>query len=205
MRRFAPLGLTFILAGCASMSADECLTADWQAIGYEDGARGAPVSAVSDRRKVCAKKAGVILDMNAYTIGREQGLIVYCQPSNGFAVGARGVRYNGVCRGEGELAFLDAYQEGAHLFSLEQAVSAIGQQIVNVHHDLDHIADQIAETEAYLIAPGTPPAERILAIKDLQRLAEEKGSAETALIALNRDHVRAQEQLAAYRAELAYY
>ena len=33
---FAVIGLS----GCASMSADECMTVDWTTIGYEDGSRG---------------------------------------------------------------------------------------------------------------------------------------------------------------------
>jgi len=28
---------TLVMSGCASMSSDECMTADWTAIGYEDG------------------------------------------------------------------------------------------------------------------------------------------------------------------------
>ena len=28
------------LGGCAGMGADECRTADWRAIGYEDGVQG---------------------------------------------------------------------------------------------------------------------------------------------------------------------
>ncbi|MCA8888951.1 MAG: DUF2799 domain-containing protein, partial [Parvularculaceae bacterium] len=72
------------------MSKEECRLADWQAIGYEDGARGAPVSAISARREICAKKANVAPDMDAYLVGRAQGLEIFCRPSNGFELGARG-------------------------------------------------------------------------------------------------------------------
>ena len=43
------------IAGCSTMSADECVTADWRTIGYEDGAAGREVSAISRHRKACAK------------------------------------------------------------------------------------------------------------------------------------------------------
>ena len=61
-----------LLTGCAGgLSKDECLYADWRAIGYEDGARGAPASAVSSHRQACAKKAGVTPDMSEYLAGRD--------------------------------------------------------------------------------------------------------------------------------------
>ena len=41
-------------AACASMSEDECRTADWRTIGYEDGAAGASATALGHRREACA-------------------------------------------------------------------------------------------------------------------------------------------------------
>ena len=32
--------LVFLLPGCASLNREECVSADWFAIGLEDGARG---------------------------------------------------------------------------------------------------------------------------------------------------------------------
>ena len=43
------------LSGCATMSGDECLTSDWNAIGYEDGARGYTADRIGKHRKACAK------------------------------------------------------------------------------------------------------------------------------------------------------
>lgn len=75
MRRVTIIALLFTLAGCAGgMSKDECLYADWRAIGFEDGSRRGPAGAVSSRRTACANKAGVTADMRAYLAGREEGL-----------------------------------------------------------------------------------------------------------------------------------
>ena len=191
------------LAGCASMSAEECLTADWRAIGYEDGARGAPVSAVSQRRQACAKKAGVTVDMAAYMAGRDRGLVEFCQPSNGYAIGSRGGVYNGVCTGPEEYDFVAAYEAGRRLYTLEREVGVIAADIQKAHYDLDEIDEDIAFAEAELIAPETPHPERVIILKDIKRLSEERGNIETAIIALNRDHVRAQEELTDYRAFIA--
>ena len=190
-------------AGCASMSAQECLTADWRAIGYEDGARGASVAAVSPRRRACADKAGVSVDMAAYMDGRDAGLVLFCQPGNGYALGARGGAYNGVCAGPQEAGFIAAYESGRELHALERRVAGIEADIRLAHGDLDALAEDIAVAEADLVASDTPHEDRVLLLAKVKRLSEERGNIETAIIALNRDHVRAIDALDAYRAFIA--
>lgn len=204
MRRFALLAGAVLTAGCASMSKEECLYADWGAIGYEDGAAGRPVSAISSRRAACAEKAGVTVDMIAYRGGREEGLELYCEPSNGYVVGASGGAYYGVCTGPREAAFMTAYETGRHLYRLESAVAALAADIRQARIDLGDVEHRIAHTETALISFETPHAERLELLAQLKHLSEEKGNIETALIALSRDHVRAEDDLAAYREELAY-
>lgn len=196
--------LAMAAAGCSGMSKEECLYADWRAIGYEDGAAGRPVSAVSSRRATCAKKAGVTVDMVSYQAGRGDGLRTYCQPSRAFSEGSRGAYYHGVCTGPEEFEFTAAYQAGHQLYALRQTVAGISSDIQRAHNDLDRVAHDIDHTQGALISPGVPVPERVQLLADLKNLSEEKGNIETALIALNRDHVRAQEDLRAYEAELAY-
>ena len=62
-----------VVSGCSTMSADECVTADWRTIGYEDGAKGREASAISRHRKACAKH-GVTANFDAYEEGRHEGL-----------------------------------------------------------------------------------------------------------------------------------
>ncbi len=204
MRPVATILAVLALSGCASMSAEECLTADWQAVGYEDGARGASVSAVTSRRQNCAKKANVTVNMAAYMTGRDMGLVEFCQPSNGYALGARGGAYSGVCSGPEEREFTAAFEAGRQLYLLEGAVASTRAQIQKAHYDLREVENQITHTEVTLIAPGTPAAERLHMLAELKHLSERKGNIETALIALNRDQVRAQDELADYRSYIAY-
>lgn len=111
------------------MSKEGRLYADWQAIGYEDGARGAPVSAISSRRQACVKQIGEAPDMAEYLAGREQGLRQFCQPSNGFRLGADGATYHGVCAGPEGDSFAAAYESGRHPYSLGSAVDSTGNAI----------------------------------------------------------------------------
>ncbi len=196
-------GILFV-SGCAAMSKDECLYADWQAVGYEDGAAGNSVSAVSSRRTACAKKAGVTLDMAAYSRGRDQGLTVFCQPAKGYALGVHGGAYHGVCSGPVEAAFIDAFETGRQLYNLERNVASIEARLRQAHYDARAAEHGIAEIESALISTKTSNVQRLELLAEYKHLAEEKGNIETAVIALNRDHVRAEEELAEYRDFLTY-
>lgn len=206
MKRFLT-AMAVLLAGvgCASMSKEECVTADWRAIGYEDGAAGRSVSAVSARRQACANKADITVDMAAYTAGRNEGLGLYCRPSNGYAVGSRGGSYYGVCTGDEEHEFLAAYETGRELYGLKSAVTSIGGQIRQAQYDLRHVESRIAETEVALVAPGYSAHERLTMLAELKTLSEEKGNIETALHALHRDHALAQNDLSAFQSDLAFH
>ncbi|MET0809299.1 MAG: DUF2799 domain-containing protein [Pseudoxanthomonas sp.] len=81
--------LILALSGCATMNKDECLTVDWRTVGYEDGVAGRSGDRIAQHRKACAKH-GVAPDLDAYQSGRDQGLREYCQPDNGYQLGARG-------------------------------------------------------------------------------------------------------------------
>ena len=54
------------LAGCSSMSANECMATDWRTVGYEDGVSGYSGDRVGQYRKACTKH-GVSPDLNVDT------------------------------------------------------------------------------------------------------------------------------------------
>lgn len=107
------------LSGCATtMSQNECLTADWYAVGLEDGARGQAISRVTGHRQQCAE-FGVTPDMQAYQQGRDEGLDYFCTLSNGVAVGKTGRSYAGACPGELEYYFLTGYRLGREVHRVD--------------------------------------------------------------------------------------
>jgi len=193
-----------LLGGCAGMSKNECLYADWSTIGYEDGAAGRPVSAVSPRRTACAKKAGVTVDMASYNAGREEGLYLYCQPSNGYAIGANGARYYGVCSGGDEEDFLTAYGIGRRMFSLEQNVSTVNGRIHQARQDLQDTEQYISDAQTALISPSTPMADRPALVLEIKDLYEDRDEIERALVLLHRDLARAEAALADYEEQIAF-
>ena len=198
------LAMSMLLAGCAGgMSKDECLYADWRAIGYEDGARGASATAVSPRRQACANKAGVTVDMESYLAGRDEGLEEYCQPAKAFSVGAAGGRYYGVCSGPEEDEFLNAFQSGNQLYILKGNASAAANRLYKAEHRLTDLRHSIDEAELALISPATPHLERVDILVDLKNMREEHERIAASLGPLAYDVERAEEELADYRAYLA--
>ncbi len=208
-RKSGAILLTIILAGlsgCATMSGDECMTSDWSAIGYEDGARGYTTDRLASHRKACAKH-GVTPDFSAYQSGRDQGLVEYCQPSRGFNVGSRGGSYNGVCNVNLEADFLDAFNTGRHLYSLRSDVNRATSSINSKENELEEIEDAVIQNGIDIIAKDTTQKERILLLADMKDMAERTGQLEAEIKDLYEVRAYAQAELEHYQlvvADLGY-
>lgn len=192
-----------VLQGCASgMSKDECLVADWYAIGYEDGSRGAPASTIGKHRKSCAEH-GVAPNMQAYQQGRDKGLTLFCQPSKAFNLGARGYGYSGVCPREIEPEFLAAYNSGRKLYELEASVNYTNRQLHAKKQHLKKLKHMMIDTAAALISDQTLPEERVHLLAESHDLATKHGQLEAEIEALEHDRVEQENELARYRAQLS--
>lgn len=101
MQLFAMTIAVLLVGGCASLSKNECINADWRLIGYEDGVSAQPADRIGNHRKACAKH-DVVPDKNAYDFGYEEGIYDYCSESRGYADGNRGNRVNGFCPTDAE-------------------------------------------------------------------------------------------------------
>ena len=191
-----------VMSGCASMSAEECMSSDWYAIGFEDGARGYGADQLSNRRQACAKH-GVTADFQAYQSGRTEGLKEFCQPQRGFNVGAAGGRYNGVCPSHLEPGFLDAFRVGAQLHTLRSNVNSANYRISSKQAELARLEDSIRAKEAALIAAETSVQDRILIVADLKDMNERTGQLEAEIVALIEDRILHEQELASYEQVLA--
>jgi hypothetical protein len=194
--------VTLVMSGCASMNSDECMTADWNAVGYEDGARGYTTEQFSKHRKACASH-GVTPSFADYQAGREKGLVEFCQPGRGFDVGASGSGYNGVCSVNLEPDFLDAYNAGRHLHTLRSNVNYASSSISSKENEMERVDKKIREKEAALIASETTIEQRILLLADLKDLSEKTGELASEIEHLYEDRARYRVELENYQASLA--
>lgn len=171
-RLLGAIGLV-LAAGCGTLGKQECLHADWQTIGYEDGLAGQPAARIGAHRMACAKYQ-VIPDLKAYSAGRDSGLNEYCQARNGYRAGLHGQAYHNVCPAASELAFVDAYRQGRQIYDARAELRTVQSQLQSARDALvqaDKTADKV---KVELIRPDTAPARRLALAQELERLAEER-------------------------------
>src|SRR5205085_7248960 len=128
LRTASSLALLLALAGCASMNRNQCLNADWYAIGLEDGARGRAVERLGDHRRACAEY-NVAPDTARYVAGRNEGLKSFCTYERGFSEGRAGNPYEAACPAPGATAFLAGYNRGRELHDLYQRRDEVQREI----------------------------------------------------------------------------
>lgn len=111
-----------LLSSCATLSKEECVVGNWQAIGYNDGVAGYPSNRLAAHSKACAK-VGIAADFQAWERGRQLGLKQYCTLSNAYNIGRRGVELNSVCPVDSLYALQQANQQGREYYSLNKQLN----------------------------------------------------------------------------------
>lgn len=166
----APILLSLLFSGCAAMGKKECLNAQWQNVGYEDGAKGYNGSRIGEYRKSCAEY-NVSPNLEAYVQGRQQGLIEWCTPSNGYYQGTRGAIYNGVCPKALEPDFELAMSEGRAVYDYLKKIRNQEKLIARLQGEHGAIEEEISSLELKLISDHVQPQKR-RALLDEIRVAE---------------------------------
>jgi hypothetical protein len=118
----ATILMAYALSGCATMSPEECLQANWEEVGYNDAVEGYPVSRSSEHREACAS-TGVQVDFELYRNGHALGLPYYCTRETGFETADHGGDFATQCRRETFPNYLVGYSEGLDVFALKTARS----------------------------------------------------------------------------------
>ena len=192
------------LSGCASMSADECLTLDWATIGFEDGSRGYTADRVGTHRKACAKH-GVAADLAAYQRGHAEGIEAFCQPGRGFNFGVNGGGYRGVCPAHLEPDFLEAYSAGHKLYSLRSSLNTANSLIYSKEAEKDNAEKRIVAAQFELIDDETTSEQRVNLLLELKNLAERIGELDVEIEQLIADRARIEQELQYYESTLTAF
>lgn len=159
--------LSLLLSGCAIMGKDECLNAQWQNVGYEDGTKGYTASRISEYRKSCAEY-NVSPDLGAYMKGRQHGLAEWCTPSNGYYQGTIGATYNGVCPETLEAGFQSAMYEGRAVYNYRKRVHDHEMLVARLLREHASIEKEIYYMEAELINAHTRPQRRRFLLNEIR-------------------------------------
>ena len=204
MRQVLTIAVLLALGGCSStsMTKAECSTADWRAIGYEDGAKGRSTETFGVRRKACAEH-GVAARFDAYLAGHDEGLAVFCRPQNGYRLGARGYRYSGTCPAHLEQGFRSAHADGYGLYERRRARDGIARELQRSKRRSNEIEHLLVDRTARLASPMLMPAQRASIAVEIKQLAEEKAQLHQHIRQLEHDHALASEDYEAYRSQVA--
>lgn len=137
------------LQSCATMSKNECLSGDWRTIGFEDGAKGYGRERIGEHRQACVDY-GVAPDLAAYQQGYEQGLLSFCTPRNGFAVGRNGYEYTGICPARVEEGFLQGYEGGREIYRITTKSNNLGSDLQRLYSRLERTEHDLYHSERML-------------------------------------------------------
>lgn len=124
LRCFTTLLLAAALGGCASMSKEECLTADWYEQGMRAAMSGDARTRIERDREAC-REVSVVPDRQQYFSGYDMGLMRFCTPENGAYWGRSGRYYGQTCPVAIEPIFLESYRAGYRVYEAEQELERL--------------------------------------------------------------------------------
>lgn len=152
-KRFLICGMALVgilLSSCALfklMNEKECLNADWDVIGFEDGAGGDPFDRFNRRRKDCAEYS-VVAKLNQYQTGRQRGLEqVYCTKQKGIEEGLKGRTYQYVCPANLEPDFLAGYEPAIEVFKVTEEIREVEDEMERVDHEIEEVRERLMDPD----------------------------------------------------------
>lgn len=159
------------LSGCASLSEEECLTADWRLLGYEDALRGRSTATISQHRRACAG-VSVVPDLELYQQGHQEGARLYCTAANGYRAGSGGSTYQGICPADLETGFLRAYQDGRELYAVTSEIGTLQAATSRNESEIERIRRQIEELEDEIVAEDSTADQRRSKLEEIENLGK---------------------------------
>ena len=141
---FGGLALLLLLSGCATLSETECVSGNWEQVGYQDGKSGRDSDYILRHESACIEY-GVQLDRVAYEAGRQQGLTRYCTADNGFSRGSRGSSPNLSCSSQQFPVYFDGYNQG--LFSRLERLELDLDEAYKEHEILTEVLRRVKDEQ----------------------------------------------------------
>ncbi|MGX5201295.1 DUF2799 domain-containing protein [Aliikangiella sp. IMCC44632] len=194
LRFLVPVIFISVLSGCATLSQDECLNANWNIIGMADGAKGRLPSYISQHREACAEYS-VVPNLEAYLKGHTQGVKEYCNYHNGFRVGESGGRHNGVCKGQLAAEFNKGVVAGKAVYKLSLKIKSWESKRHQVEDEISLIESQIETNEERVIEAKISRSEKRALLRENKRLIEDKEDLLLKVEHYNRNIDRIRDQL----------
>ncbi|MFN7168423.1 MAG: DUF2799 domain-containing protein [Pannonibacter sp.] len=144
--------LALSLAGCETVSKEQCQAGDWVALGRADASVGHPSSRIEDIMKDCGRH-GITPDPQAYYAGWQEGVQIYCTPLNGFNLGRDGTSKSNICPPALGGPFDYAYQLGYRLWSARNEVRQLEDRTRSLESQIDRDRFSLNTTDCNGVRP----------------------------------------------------
>ncbi len=143
MRAIIAVLLLGLLAGCASVSREECVAGDWATIGQRDGARGLDADAIFARHETACARVDVTPDRARWQQGYAQGLAQFCTPRGGLEAGRAGRIDRGVCPAASARGFQQGFELGRAAHRAEQRVQLARGDVRGAETESEQLAARL--------------------------------------------------------------
>lgn len=145
MKKVLLIALTLFLSGCAALTESECRVGDWYGLGLRDGQQGR-TSQIAAYYEAC-RDLGVKPLLADYNRGRNQGLLAYCTPENGYRVGLAGDSDNAVCPAALQPAFQRAHERGRQRYLIVSEISSLEYEQDRLDRERWKLEERIARSD----------------------------------------------------------
>lgn len=135
---FCLVSLTCLLTACATMTPQECQTADWQRVGFADALGGKNIL-LAEHQQACAS-VKITPDRQAYMNGYNAGAVQYCTYDKGLEVGKTGLSKSDTCNTPALAAnFQRGYERGYKMHSKQSEIDTKQQRLAEIDTQLDKV------------------------------------------------------------------
>ncbi len=162
-----------LLGGCATLTAEECTTANWQQLGYTDAVAGNPPTRLAQHYKACTEY-GITPNTAQYEAGHAEGARIYCAPINAFKLGDSGAQPANICPSDMALTFNNNYTAGRGLFDRRAAVNQSRDAIYSAEREIDSLENRSTDLQNRLAYGNPPEPERTAIIVELEDNREDR-------------------------------
>ena len=200
----AMTAIILLLSNCANMNESDCLNADWQLIGFEDGSFGKNESHISQHRKECAEH-GVTPDLMDYRNGHFDGSKRFCTANNGFSRGRHGKDYSRSCPEQFEAEFLKGFSDGQTLYGLKKILSQRAAELESTYKEIDWLEHAIADKSELMIADGLKRDQRLMVRNEVAQHQQQQVELYNTLPELKQEFEHALQSYERGKDKFSYY
>lgn len=139
--------LVWGLGGCATLSKEECLVANWREVGFSDASQGYTQARVAEHRAACAQ-AQVTVNLDEYNKGFELGLKNYCTANTGFDLGGKGAGYPDQCNEKTYPQVRAGFKQGQAVYNVQRQRNEVERELQDKREQSKALTEQIAQNRS---------------------------------------------------------